>query len=82
MKKQVITALEQEAETAKMMVEQEGGKAFVLIASVRPDMVRATASQEIRVVRGISKDTTRVDALAWIEVLQREIERVGKLINP
>ncbi len=68
-----MTNMEQEAQTAKMMVEAGGKKAFVLIAELNGDTARMT--------RAISDHTTRREAKLWIGALNRERERVAKLIG-
>ena len=68
-----MTNLEQEAETARMMVEGAGKRAFVLIAEVEGDHVSLT--------RAISGGTTRREGVAWIGALNRERARVAKLIG-
>lgn len=73
MKTGPMTNLEQEAEAARMMVESAGKKAFVLIAEIEGDAVSLT--------RAISADTTKREGMAWIGALNRERERVGRLLN-
>jgi hypothetical protein len=68
-----MTNLEQEAETARMMVEVAGKRAFVLIAEVQGDHVSLT--------RAISQGTTKREGMAWIGALNRERDRVAKLIG-
>lgn len=68
-----MTNLEQEAETARMMVEAAGKRAFVLIAEIEGEAVSLT--------RAISKGTTKREGMAWIGALNRERERVGRLLN-
>lgn len=68
-----MTNLEQEAETAKMMVEADGRRAFVLIASIDGDHTTMT--------RSISDGTTKRDAISWIGALNRERERIAALIG-
>lgn len=68
-----MTNLEQEAETARMMVEASGKKAFVLIAEVEGDGAHMT--------RAISVGTTKREGMAWLGALNRERDRIGKLIG-
>lgn len=68
-----MTNLEQEAETARMMVEAGGKKAFVLIAEVQ--------GAEVNLTRAISQGTTKREGMAWIGALNRERERIGRLIG-
>lgn len=68
-----MTNLEQEAHTARMMIEAGGKKAFVLIAEIQGDSAVMT--------RAISDGTSKKEALSWIGALNRERERVGKLIG-
>ena len=68
-----MSNLEQEAETACMMVEASGKKAFVLIAEVQ--------GAEVSLTRAISKGTTKREGMAWIGALNRERERIGRLIG-
>ena len=65
--------LEAEAEATRMLVETEGRKAFVLIASI--------AGDDMFLTRAISADTTRRDGRSWIAALNRERERIAKLIG-
>ena len=55
------------------MVEEAGKKAFVLIAEIDGDSASMT--------RAISEGTTKREAKAWIGALNRERERVAKLIG-
>lgn len=68
-----MTNLEQEAEAARMMVEAAGKRAFVLIAEVQGDRASMT--------RSISEGTTKREGMAWIGALNRERQRVAKLIG-
>jgi len=68
-----MTNLQQEAETARMMVEASGKRAFVLIAEIEGDAASLT--------RAISEGTTKREGMAWIGALNRERERVGRLLN-
>jgi hypothetical protein len=68
-----MTNLEQEAGAARMMVEAAGKRAFVLIAEVEGDRAALT--------RAISEGTTKREGMTWIGALNRERERVAKLIG-
>lgn len=68
-----LTSLEEEAHTARMMVEASGKKAFVLIAEIN--------GNEFSVTRSISDGTTRNDGAGWIAALNRERDRIGKLLG-
>jgi len=70
---QKMTPLEQEAEPAKLMVEASGKRAFVLIAEIKRD--------EVSLVRAISEGTTKREAISWIAALNRERDRIAKLIG-
>lgn len=68
-----MTAIEQEAQTARLMIEAGGRKAFVLIAEIDGDRVSLS--------RAISEGTTKREGISWIAALNRERDRVAKLIG-
>lgn len=68
-----MTNLEQEAQTARIMVEAAGKRAFVLIAEIQGD--RAS------LVRAVSEGTTKREGMAWIGALNRERDRIAKLLG-
>ena len=68
-----MTNLEQEAEAARIMVEAAGKKAFVLIAEI--------TGAKVSLTRAISQGTTKREGVAWIGALNRERERVGRLLG-
>lgn len=68
-----MTNLEQEAETARMMIEASGKRAYVLVVEVDGESAAMT--------RAVSSNTTKRDAVSIIGALNRERERVGRLIG-
>lgn len=77
-----MTNIEQEALTAQMMVEADGGKAFVLIAHISDATPRdGLQGFHVQLVRGISDGVTKAHGVAWIEALEREINRIRSIIE-
>lgn len=71
--------LDQEVESARMMLEGPGRKVFVLAVCVN-DVEHEEGGYGVSMCRSISEGTTRNQGAAYLIALERETARVEKLI--